>query len=146
MERPYHPEIARLAAQHDEIIRQMRAGMLTDSEARRRVVMLTARDDAGVEWSIDPDTGAWRFKNSVGVMSYAEPPRLGFDRTQPEREGSARRRDGWDRVRLHEVPEHLSPRTLPEDQDKPASGRFRAPMYVSMAAVAVSAFVLLLLR
>lgn len=117
MERPYHPALARMAAQHDEIMLEFRAGMLSDSAARRRVVMLAARDDSGVEWSIDPDTGAWRFRNPSGGFSYASPPALGALPSLPSDVGSQGFRPGSDRVTMHEVPEHLSPRHFARDPE-----------------------------
>jgi len=117
VERPYHPALARLAAQHDEVIREMREGRLTPAEARRRVKMLVARDDTGVEWSIDPDTGAWRYRDRSGTFAYGEPPAIGDRGSEPSDVGSAGRRAGWDRVHLHEVPDHVRPRRLaPADQ------------------------------
>jgi hypothetical protein len=56
-----HPALARLAASYDAIVEQFSQGLLTSSQARERTLELTARDDNGVIWRLDPDTALWQY-------------------------------------------------------------------------------------
>ncbi|MBU6200622.1 MAG: hypothetical protein KJS90_01325 [Acidobacteria bacterium] len=78
-----------------------RAGRIPPAEARRRVLTLIARDDNGLEWSIDPDTGGWQYRNQFGEMTSANPPAYGVAGFTPADLGGGRGDDP--RVRLYEV-------------------------------------------
>lgn len=143
MERPYHPALARMAAQYDEVMMELRSGLLSDAEARRKVVMLVARDDVGVEWSIDPDTGSWRFRNQSGGFSYASPPALGSMPKLPSDVGSSGFRAGSDRVSMFEVPDELAPRALPgKAESQPRQGE---PVLLMVLAALLSGLAVWLL-
>jgi len=101
MDRPLHPNLARIAAAYDDVMTDFRAGRITPAEARRRVLTLIARDDNGLEWSIDPDTGGWQYRNQFGEMASANPPAYGVAGFTPGDLGGGRRDDP--RVRLYEV-------------------------------------------
>jgi len=49
---------------------------------------LAARDDLGVEWSIDPDSGEWRYLSKDGVFIKATPPSWGLASATPKDLGS----------------------------------------------------------
>lgn len=72
-----HPNLARLAAAYDAIIGQMDCNQLTAVQARARISQLEARDDQGVRWSIDPDTGQFIRKTAFGDSEYDTPPKWG---------------------------------------------------------------------
>jgi hypothetical protein len=69
-----HPNLARLAAAYDQILDQMAAGQLKPAEARARIHQLEARDDEGIRWSIDPDSGEWVRKTAMGDLEYDDNP------------------------------------------------------------------------
>lgn len=142
MERPYHPALARMAAQYDDVLAQLRAGMLSDAEARRKVTMLAARDDSGVEWTIDPDTGSWRYRNSSGGFSYASPPSLGSLPDLPSDVGSSGFRPGSDRALMFEVPDELAPRALGGSAPSDRASRPYALLAALLVAAAVLAMIL----
>jgi len=101
MDRPLHPNLARIAAAYDDVMADFRAQRIGPAEARRRVLTLLARDDNGLEWSIDPDTGAWRYRNQFGEMVTANPPAYGVAGFTPTDLGAGRGDDP--RVRFYEV-------------------------------------------
>lgn len=72
-----HPNVARLAAAYDSILDQLDRGQLTSVQARAKISQLEARDDQGVRWSIDPDTGGYVRKTAFGEMEYDAPPMWG---------------------------------------------------------------------
>lgn len=72
-----HPNLARLAAQYDSIIDDMDAGRLTPAQARTQISQLETRDDHGIRWSIDPDTGEFIRKSAFGDLEYDTPPTSG---------------------------------------------------------------------
>jgi hypothetical protein len=101
MDRPLHPNLARIAAAYDDVMTEFRGGRLSPAEARRRVLILIARDDNGLEWSINPDTGGWQYRNQFGEMMSANPPAYGVAGFTPGDLGSGLHDDP--RVRLYEV-------------------------------------------
>lgn len=101
MDRPLHPNLARIAAAYDAAMTEFRAGRISPAEARRRVLTLIARDDNGLEWSINPDTGGWQYRNQFGEMMSANPPAYGVAGFTPADLGGGRVDDP--RVRLYEV-------------------------------------------
>lgn len=72
-----HPNIARIAAAYDMIIDRMSSGQLTPTQARAQVEQLEARDDQGVRWSIDPDSGLFIRKTLMGDTQFDTPPVYG---------------------------------------------------------------------
>lgn len=72
-----HPNLAALAASYDRIIAEMDARRLTPSAARARISALEARDDQGVRWSIDPDSGLFVRLTAFGDVEYDTPPATG---------------------------------------------------------------------
>lgn len=101
MDRPLHPNLGRIAAAYDDVMADFRAGRIPAAEARRRVLTLIARDDNGLEWSINPDTGGWQYRNQFGEMTSANPPAYGVAGFTPTDLGGGRGDD--QRVRLYEV-------------------------------------------
>jgi len=101
MDRPLHPNLARIASAYDQVMYEYRSGVLSPAEARRRTLTLVARDDNGLEWSIDPDTGSWRYRNQFGEMVTANPPSYGVAGFTPDDLGGGTGPDT--RVRLYEV-------------------------------------------
>jgi hypothetical protein len=101
MDRPLHPNLARIASAYDQVMYEYRSGVLSPAEARRRTMTLVARDDNGLEWSIDPDTGSWRYRNQFGEMITANPPAYGVASFTPADLGGGTDDDA--RVRLYEV-------------------------------------------
>jgi len=98
MEQSLHPNLARIAAEYDEVVKNFKNGMLTQSEARRRVLALTARDDEGLEWSFDPDTGMWRYQNKWGDYVLSDPPLAGVMGLAPEDIGASGGRTQDERI------------------------------------------------
>lgn len=97
-----HPNLARIAAAYDEIIMSFGSGLLSAPQSRARIEALTARDDNGVEWSIDPENGDWRYTTREGDFAYAEPPSWGLATLTPHDLGSGSK-DPDDRITLYEV-------------------------------------------
>ena len=69
-----HPNLARIAAAYDSILEQMERQQITVPGARAKIAQLEARDDQGVIWSIDPDSGAFVRKTAFGDMEFDTPP------------------------------------------------------------------------
>jgi hypothetical protein len=101
MDKPLHPNLARIAAAYDEVMQSHRSGLLPANEARRRVLTLIARDDSGLEWSINPDTGQWQYRTQFGAQVEANPPAYGVASFSPADLGSGSVND--DRVKLYEI-------------------------------------------
>jgi hypothetical protein len=83
-----HPNLARIAARYDEIIKLLNNKQLTPSQARTMIEKLAARDDLGVEWSLDPDTGKWRYRSKDGLLLPGNPPSWGLASATPKDMGS----------------------------------------------------------
>jgi len=74
-----HPNLAKLAAAYDDVVRRLDAGQITVQQANTEIAQLEARDDDGVRWSIDPVTGDWVRKTAFGDSEYdPEPPASGY--------------------------------------------------------------------
>jgi hypothetical protein len=78
-----HPNLARLAADYDDIIADFSRSSISVTEARARIRTLVARDDEGVQWSIDPDTADWYFKDRHGNLQKGTPPSYGHASPNP---------------------------------------------------------------
>lgn len=73
-----HPNLARIAAAYDHIIEQMANRLLTPVQARAQIEQLEARDDQGIRWSIDADSGRFVRKTLMGDTHFDTPPTSGY--------------------------------------------------------------------
>jgi hypothetical protein len=74
-----HPNLAKLAAAYDMILERLDRQQVTPIAARAEIAQLEARDDAGVRWSIDPDSGEWIRKTAFGDVEFdPRPPVSGY--------------------------------------------------------------------
>jgi len=103
VDKALHPSLARIAASYDEILLEFQQGRLSSAESRRRILALVARDDNGVEWSIDPENGRWRYRTKWGEFAHAEPPTFGMLQATAHDLGAGSGRSLDDRVTMHEV-------------------------------------------
>lgn len=83
MNKPIHPNLARIASIYDDTILARRSGQITETDAYARIKSLVAKDDFGVEWSISPETGEWRYRDRWGDYYYAPPPEYGMVSATP---------------------------------------------------------------
>lgn len=100
-----HPNLARIAAEYDEIVLQAQLGHLTPEQANAQISRLVAKDDQGLDWSINPITGNWVYKNFKGELVEASPPEFGFTSPTPRDIGSPSVKDFDSRLSFHEVNE-----------------------------------------
>lgn len=77
IDQPLHPNLARIAAEYDAIVTRCQRGEVSGAKAHADVLALAARDDQGVLWSIDPDSGAWRRRTVTGEQVLDTPPTYG---------------------------------------------------------------------
>ena len=103
MPSPLHPNLARLAAAYDVIVEDHRCGRITSREARGRISALVGRDDTGLLWTINPDTGKWSFRNLRGDLVEADPPRFGIASPTPAELGAGSGVDLDQRLTFFEV-------------------------------------------
>lgn len=103
--RPLHPNLARIAAEYDEIVSLFQRGQMTATQANAKIRALVARDDAGLEWSIDTNTGSWQFRTTTGDLVISDPPTWGLAGATPRDFGSLHGKDPDQRVDFHEVDE-----------------------------------------
>lgn len=75
---PLHPNLARLAAAYDQIIERFSRGELDAMAAKAAISTLVARDDEGVQWSIDPASGEWLRRTRTGEVVPGSPPAFGL--------------------------------------------------------------------
>lgn len=80
---PLHPNLARLAAAYDEIFTRWSRGLIDAEIARQEISALVARDDDGILWSIDPDSGAWLRRTIGGDLVPGTPPTYGLATPTP---------------------------------------------------------------
>lgn len=78
-----HPNLARMAATYDQIVEDVTSGRISSATARSKIEQLEARDDEGVRWSIDPDTGNFVRRTAFGDMEYDTPPVSGVASLDP---------------------------------------------------------------
>lgn len=83
MTRPLHPNLARLAAAYDDIFVRWSRGTIDAAQARVEIGALVARDDDGILWSIDPDSGQWLRRTVSGSLIPSEPPTYGLATPTP---------------------------------------------------------------
>jgi hypothetical protein len=80
---PLHPNLARIAAEYDEVHRRFALGMLDAASAQAEILSLQARDDEGVIWRIDPRSGAWLRRDREGRWVTGTPPTSGLATPTP---------------------------------------------------------------
>jgi hypothetical protein len=83
MENSLHPNLARLAASYQQILGRLNRGELTLPHAHAEIRELIARDDEGVQWTINPRDGGWLFLSRNGEWMPAKPPASGFATMTP---------------------------------------------------------------
>jgi hypothetical protein len=76
--RHLHPNLARLAASYDDVMERYGKNQLSEDEAKRLIRNLVARDDQGIQWSIDPDDGQWFRYTLKGAKVKDTPPEAGI--------------------------------------------------------------------
>lgn len=81
--RTLHPNLARVAASYDWVLTQHRRGELSQDAALERLSELVARDDQGVQWSINPVSGNWQRKERSGRWVEDAPPAFGLRTPSP---------------------------------------------------------------
>ena len=79
-----HPNLAKLAAAYDEILDRIARGQVTSVAARAEIAQLEARDDQGVRWNIDPDTGEWVRTCTIVTTDATTAMMFGWQRTRPD--------------------------------------------------------------
>lgn len=77
MNKPLHPNLARIAASYDDVQARASRGEISVDQARSEVSLLVARDDEGVMWSIDPSSGQWMRRTLSGQVVPDSPPTYG---------------------------------------------------------------------
>jgi hypothetical protein len=78
-----HPNLARLAATYDEIFSRWSRGQIDAAQARMEISALVTRDDEGILWSIDPDSGSWLRRTITGDVVADDPPKFGLATPTP---------------------------------------------------------------
>jgi len=143
MDRPLHPNLARIASAYDEVMAAYRAGQLSPAEARRRVLTLVARDDSGLEWSINPDSGSWQYRNQFGEMITQNPPAYGVAGFTPTDLGAGTGDDprvrlfAIDQEALHAPGQLRGSTTLPAPGGTGGGARLRRVILLSGLVAAV---------
>lgn len=83
MTQPLHPNLAKLAAAYDDIFLRWSRGQIDAAMARGEILSLQARDDDGILWSIDPESGAWLRRTLGGDFVQDTPPSYGLATPTP---------------------------------------------------------------
>lgn len=73
-----HPNLARIAAEYDDITRRYQSRQLSGTQATALITKLHARDDFGVIWTIDPQSGEWLRRDMQGQWVADTPPTAGL--------------------------------------------------------------------
>jgi hypothetical protein len=71
---------------------------------------LVARDDEGTQWSIDPDTAKWRYRDRSGALVPGSPPAYGYPSPNPynvSRGGTENRANPDNRISFVPVDEEM---------------------------------------
>lgn len=147
MAQPLHPNLARLAASYDEIFERWSLGRIDAAQARTEICALVARDDEGILWSIDPDTGEWLRRTVAGNLVKSTPPAYGLATPTPH--DLSRNQESFNpdtRVEFQAVSDELLfapsslagatrrvPRTDPQEPEQ--NRKFLAVLLVLLAAV-----------
>lgn len=75
---PLHPNLAEVAAAHDDTVAAWRRGEIDADEANARLADLIARDDTGQQWRVSVETGTWQYRARDGMWYDSDhPPRAG---------------------------------------------------------------------
>jgi hypothetical protein len=83
VENSLHPNLARIAAAYQQILGRLSRDELDLVHAHSEIRDLIARDDQGVQWTINPRDGGWLFLSRNGEWMPATPPRSGFATMTP---------------------------------------------------------------
>lgn len=83
VETSLHPNLARIAASYQQILGRMQRGELSVTHAHVEIRELIARDDDGVQWTINPADGGWLFLSRNGSWMPADPPKSGYATLTP---------------------------------------------------------------
>ncbi len=83
MENTLHPNLARIAATYQQILGRLSRGEVDLVHAHSEIRDLIARDDQGVQWTINPRDGGWLFLSRNGSWMPADPPRSGYATITP---------------------------------------------------------------
>ncbi len=75
---PLHPNLQKLAAAYRQLHHRWASGELDATETRQRIAALVARDDQGVQWRLDPNTGEWERQLHDGSWQQTNPPTYGL--------------------------------------------------------------------
>lgn len=127
MPTPLHPNLARLAAAYDQIVSDHQSGRLGSREARGRIAALVGRDDTGLLWAINPDSGRWGYRNLRGELVEADPPRFGIASPSPSDLGAGPKGDLDGRLTYFEVdPEPFKLQPVPIDMSESRVRRVRS--------------------
>lgn len=78
-----HPNLARIAASYREICGRLERGQVDLTRAHVEIRELVARDDDGVQWTINPRDGGWMYLARTGQWTPGEPPRSGYATLTP---------------------------------------------------------------
>ena len=98
-----HPNLARIAAMYDEIVSDLNTGKISANQAHRLILTLSAKDDNGVEWSINPENGVWRYRSLSGDLREGEPPQYGMASMTPYDIGKKRTNKFDERLMYYEI-------------------------------------------
>jgi len=143
MSKPIHPNLARIASIYDEVVLAQRGGRISETEAYSRIGNLVAKDDFGTEWSIDPHTGGWRYRDKWGDYYYAQPPEYGIVGAVPYDMQSGT--TTYPRVSLYPVDEKIVETARDTLPSQPAA-RKTTKVYVFAGGVLIVSLLLVLYR
>lgn len=73
-----HPNLARIAASYQEICDRFGRGTIDTAQAALEIRDLVARDDDGVQWTINPRDGGWLFCSKQHGWQPGMPPQSGL--------------------------------------------------------------------
>ena len=73
-----HPNLARIAVAYQDLVQAYASGLVDANRASVLMRELVARDDEGVQWSINPRDGGWLRCTVWGEWVSANPPQHGF--------------------------------------------------------------------
>lgn len=137
-----HPNLARIARRHDQIIRDFGAGKIDSRQATELISKLEARDDQGVKWRISPRDGLWYRQTVDGRMVRDNPPTSGVPTASPENYSPFAVSD--DQNFIIRPSDELLPVTHPERDTRPPSSPSNqsSPLVSALVAIAVAALVL----
>ena len=73
-----HPNLARIAAAYDQLTLSCSRGEVDLASVHTRIAELVARDDEGVMWRLDPESGGWLRATLSGTWVPGSPPTWGL--------------------------------------------------------------------